>query len=1189
MIALRRTAERPPAPPTGEIAVAAPPSVARSDGGPTLIRLVPAVSAVGALAMTVVLYRAGSPAARSPVFALLPLTMLVSAVVAGRGRGPKDIDDARDDYLDYLAGLRDSVADTAARQRSFLAWAHPEPDALWMLAGSDRMWERRPGDTDFGCVRVGIGPVGLATRLVPPPKDPVRRADPFTEAALSRFLETHATVPEVPVTVPLLGPAPLLLDGEADRVRGLLRAMICQLAMLHGPDAVLIAAVTDAPALWDWLKWLPHHQHPSAVDPTGPLRLTYHSLAAAETALAGRQAVVITDSADAGLTVIAPGAPGAARRLTVTAAALSDPEGARPDFLAIAEAVVCAQQLAGHRRADSGGGGPADWAQLLGIGAIEDHHPADGWDGAPAQRLCVPFGTDPTGGPVRLDIKEPAERGSGPHGLCIGATGSGKSEFLRTLVLGMTVRHSPEDLNLVLVDFKGGATFLGFEQVRHVAAIITNLADEAPLVDRMRDALAGEMHRRQELLRATGVSDIGGYAQARRGAPTTLPALPALLVIVDEFAELLDQQPDFIDTFVALGRLGRSLGMHLLLASQRLEEGRLRGLESHLSYRVCLKTVSAAESRLVLGVPDAHELPNVPGAGFLRTADGQITRFQTAYVSGGCPGALAAPRQARLFTAAPNGPAEPAPEPAGRTVLQTMLERLAGHGPAARRIWLPPLDSSPALGALLDGEHPELSVPIGVVDRPFEQRRDPLLVHLGGAAGHVAVVGAPRSGKSTALSTLIAALSAVHDATRVAFYCVDFGGGALTELGWLPQVGSVAGRGEPDAVARTIAEMEAIVQRRETRREHGDGGPPGDVFLVIDGWAALCREFDREADVEARIIALAGRGLSYGVHVVLSASRWAEIRPALRDLIGTRIELRLGDPAESELDRRQAHRVPPDRPGRGLTAEGLHMLVALPREWEPVRHNAYAAPPIPLLPTLVERADLVAATDDHPVLGAEERGRVTIDFGRQPHLLILGDNECGKSTVLRVLCRELVRTRTADQAQLLVVDYRRSLLGVVDSGHLAGYAMSAAACADPLAGLIDRLARRLPGPDVTPQQLRDRSWWTGPELYVVVDDYDLVATAAGNPLAPLLEYLPQAGDLGLHLVVARRSGGAARSMYEPVLAALHDLGAMGLVMSGDPSDTGLIGSVRPRPLPPGRGTLVTRARGEQLIQVAWEP
>lgn len=1150
-----------------------------------LTRLLPLVMAAGMLAMTAVLYRSGSAVVRSPMFALLPLMMLASAVAAvftGRNRG--DIDDDRDCYLDYLATLRESVAATAQMQRSFLAWAHPDPDALWTLVGSGRMWERRPGDADFGRVRVGIGPAALATRLMPPADEPARRADPVTGAALSRFLDSYATVPEVPITVPLLGQPPLLLDGDRDLARGLLRAMICQLATLHGPDALLIAAVvTDSSGHWDWLKWLPHHQHPSAVDAAGPLRLTYPGLPAADAALAGRPAVVVIDDAASGLSVVEAGARDAnrVRRLRLTATTLNDCDGARPDFLAVADAVVCARRLAGHREGKSGG--PRSWAQLLGLGAVDEFDPAAAWAGTPPQRLCVPIGTDPNGNPVRLDIKEAAERGSGPHGLCIGATGSGKSEFLRTLVLGMTARHSPEDLNLVLVDFKGGATFLGFEQAEHVAAVITNLADEAPLVERMRDALAGEMHRRQELLRAAGASGISGYTHARRAADAALPALPALLVIVDEFSELLDQQPDFIDTFVAIGRLGRSLGIHLLLASQRLEEGRLRGLESHLSYRVCLKTVSAAESRLVLGTPDAYELPTTPGAGFLRTPDGEVRRFQTAYVSGACPAPRPAPREARLFTAAPIGPAAPAPESFGRTVLQATLQRMSGHGPAARQVWLPPLGDSPMLGTLLENDYPALSVPIGIVDRPFEQRRTPLLVRLDGAAGNVAVIGAPRSGKSTTLSTLIAALSASHQ--RVAFYCLDFGGGALSELGWVPQVGSVAGRGQPDLVRATVAEMVAIVTRREAAGDCGDGRAAGDVFLVIDGWAGLCREFD----VEATITALAGRGLSYGVHVVLSASRWAEVRPALRDLIGTRIELRLGDPVESELDRRQAQRVPRDRPGRGLTPEGLHMLVARPQGWQPLQHNDCTAPPIPQLPAMVNRADLAAAAGGQPVLGVDDRGLVTIDFGRQPHLLILGDNECGKTTVLRTLCRELGRTRTVEQAQLLVVDYRRGLLGVVGSGQLAGYAMSAAALTTLVAGLTDRLAARIPGEDVGPQQLRDRSWWAGPDLYVVVDDYDLVATAAGNPLAPLLEYLPHAGDLGLHLVVARRSGGAARSMYEPVLAALHDLGAIGLAMSGDPTDTPLIGSVRPGPLPPGRGTLVSRSGGERLIQVAWEP
>src|SRR5208337_3424028 len=149
-------------------------------------------------------------------------------------------------------------------------------------------------------------------------------------------------------------------------------------------------------------------------------------------------------------------------------------------------------------------------------------------------------------------------------------TGSGKSELLRTVALGMIARNSPEVINLLLIDFKGGATFLDLARSPHVAAVITNLAEEAPLVARMRDALAGEMNRRQQLLGA-GCTGVAAYDRARL-AGRKLTALPTLFIIVDEFSELLSQHPDFADMFVAIGRLGRSLGMHLLLASQRLDE-----------------------------------------------------------------------------------------------------------------------------------------------------------------------------------------------------------------------------------------------------------------------------------------------------------------------------------------------------------------------------------------------------------------------------------------------------------------------------------------------------------------------------------------------------------------------------------------------------------------------------------------
>jgi DNA segregation ATPase FtsK/SpoIIIE, S-DNA-T family len=188
---------------------------------------------------------------------------------------------------------------------------------------------------------------------------------------------------------------------------------------------------------------------------------------------------------------------------------------------------------------------------------------------------------------------------------------------------------------------------------------------------------------------------------------------------------------------------------------------------------------------------------------------------------------------------------------------------------------------------------------------------------------------------------------------------------------------------------------------------------------------------------------------------------------------------------------------------------------------------------------------------------------------------------------LRMLCQEIVRTNSAASAQLVIVDFRRTLLGVVESDHLAAYAMSAAALTVHLPGVLDRLQARMPGADVSQQQLRSRSWWSGPEIYLVVDDYDLVAGADGNPLAPMLDVLPHARDIGLHVVIARRSGGAARAMFDPVLARLRDLGWMGLMMSASPDEGVLIGSVRPSSLPPGRGTLVTRGHPDQLVQVAW--
>jgi S-DNA-T family DNA segregation ATPase FtsK/SpoIIIE len=355
---------------------------------------------------------------------------------------------------------------------------------------------------------------------------------------------------------------------------------------------------------------------------------------------------------------------------------------------------------------------------------------------------------------------------------------------------------------------------------------------------------------------------------------------------------------------------------------------------------------------------------------------------------------------------------------------------------------------------------------------------------------------------------------------------------------------------------------------------------------------------------------LAGRGLTFGFHLLVASSRWADFRAAMRDTFGTRVELRLGDPLDSEIDRRVAALVPTGRPGRGLVSSKLHFLAALPRidgspdtdtlgdGVEDLIKRVSAAwkgqpgPKLRLLPEHVELASLVARVppeDKRVLLGINEKELAPTGLhpDSQPHLLIYGDGQSGKSATLRTYLREVIRTRSPQEAQLVVVDYRRSLLGEVPEDYLLNYLTSATQATPTIKDLTAYLESRIPGPDVTPDQLRTRSWWKGAEVYVVIDDYDLVSTQQSSPITPLQPLMAQSRDVGLHVVVARRSGGAGRASYEAVLQSMRELATPGLMLSGSPDEGILIGTIKPQPLPPGRGRLWTRERGVEVVQIGW--
>ena len=1269
-----RPPRRPgPQPMPGDIAPDAPPEAPEPKEIPLMRLLLPVVMLVAVVGMVAVMVVSG--AGRNPVTFMFPLLMVMSTVgmLAGGGGGAQDVGPARRDYQRHLASIRRAIADAVERQRAHLLHDHPDPRDAWTLAGTDRMWERRRGDADFGAARIGLGPQRPATAVTPPRVAAPEKLDPVSAVALRQVVRAGRAVPGLPVAVDVTAFPIIAVGGPADGARRLLRAMVAQLTATHHPADLTVAFVGPAPD-WEWLKWLPHHCHPSLADDAGHLRLratTWTELAPVLRDLPGDPAVVVIadgagtaagagpldgegpaagigDGVDGGAAVV--GTQGMSvlavtgddraladlatvRGLALTVAggrvwattASGEEDIAEADGLGMASAEVLARRLAAVPVTSAAGGGER-WRDPVLAELDLDPPPAAIAFGPRrgADRLRIPIGVREDGGVLHLDLKESAEGGVGPHGLCIGATGSGKSELLKSIVLALAATHGPDQLNFVLVDFKGGATFLGLEELPHVSAVITNLADELVLVDRMQDAIHGEMTRRQELLRRSGnFPGVAEYEEARRAGRTDLKPLPALLIVVDEFSELLGSRPEFADLFVAVGRLGRSLHMHLLLASQRLEEGRLRGLDSHLSYRIGLKTFSAAESRSVLGVPDAHHLPAQPGAGYLKTDSGAPLRFQAAYVSGPVPhtdaasaGAGAAARAGvAVFTAARSGrivgdgvPAGDAglaggagadaasPPPSGTsrpTVLAATVAAMSGHRRSAHRVWLPPLPARTPLADVADSAAGPLRAVVGLVDKPALQRQDPYLLDLSGTGGHVAIVGAPRSGKTTAARTLVASLALTTRAAALHVHVIDYGAGGLADVAALPHVASVAHRGDVEKLHRVVSAVSGDIARREELfRERGWHSPAAaraagvpDVLLVVDGWPALRQE---HLDLADRVQAMLSDGLSVGVHVALTAHRWTELRPAVRDLLGTRVELRQAEAIDSVVDRKAAKLVP-ESPGRGLAPDGCAVLIADSGAAEIHditgvcrTRGAAPVPPLALLPRRIGWAEAAGAVG----LDEENLAPVRFDPERERHLMVFGSAGSGRTTTLRTVAALLLTSRP--QLKFLVIDYRRGLMELVPQDRLAGYAGSPAVAAPMVAELATALRSRLPGPDITPAQLRARDWWDGPDIAILVDDYDLVAGARGNPLAPLAEFIPHAADIGLHVVVGRRIGGALRALHDPVLGAVKDQGATALILDGTRDDGPLLG-VKPVQRPPGRGSWVVHGRAPRVVQVAAPP
>ena len=884
-------------------------------------------------------------------------------------------------------------------------------------------------------------------------------------------------------------------------------------------------------------------------------------------------------------------------------------------------------------------------AELLGVDDPRAIDPRTAWSPrSPRDFLRVPIGSDDSGATVLLDLKESAQLGVGPHGLCVGATGSGKSELLRTLVAALASTHGPEDLSMILIDYKGGAAFAPFAPLPHVVGLMDNLADDAGLVERARASLAGEVTRRQKQLRDAGSSpDIAHYRRLRAEHPEMAP-MPHLFVIIDEFGELLTASPDLVDLLLTIGRIGRSIGVHLLLSSQRIEAGKLRGLDTYLSYRICLRTFTEAESSTVIGVGDAFHLPAVPGYGYLKVDTSIFTRFRSGFVSGPIDTIDEQPSPEEIEERVPlllptyNGlEAEssvtveddvPEGHTTRATVVDTVVSQLAQAAPVSSPVWLDPLPSRLTLSrlhsaSLRRGRNavpvppvPSVSVPIGIVDDPAQQRQDPWLLDLTLGGGHVSITGAPQSGRTNFLWTLATSAALCLPPSRLAFYGIDATGGGLARLSALPNVGGIATRGDRERMRRVVEEIVTMLDTREQvfsrhridsldvlRNRHATGQIPelasADVVLLIDGLGLLRSDFE---ELEDSLDDILRRGSGLGVHAVMTLSRSNELRMAQQPLVGTRLELRLNDPADSLIARKLSKTLRADVPGRVLTPEQLFAHAALPiADDADTSHGVGTAleelagqiasrwsgerpAPIRMLPEAIDPADLPDGEEEPDLLPLglfqDTMTPINLDLvGRDPHLLVLGDPGCGKSTVLRGVIESLVERHTPDELVIAVYDMRRTTADACPESYLGGHATSAALAEGLSASIAQELERRSAAMSAGEEP-------DGPRIVLVVDDYDILAAGNSNPLAPIIPYLSSARDLRLNVALTRPVAGSSQAMYDQLLQALRNTGATGLLMDGERSEGIVLAGMRAEHLRPGRGWWLRRGARPRLAQVA---
>jgi S-DNA-T family DNA segregation ATPase FtsK/SpoIIIE len=1215
----------------------------------------PLLAMIAPLAMGVVLFLLMHNPMTVIFVALSPLLM-VGTYVDKRFTDRKRLKTQTAEFKKSLSTLATELETAQADERRVRLGEVPSTTEA-VAAGFNRdplLWSRRPEHATFLTVRVGTGAAPSRTTLTMPPRGKaVAEHWSELEAVRARFAE----VTGVPVLVDLRVSGAIGVAGPRGMVDDVARALIAQLVCLHSPAELVLTAIasSQSSARWDWLKWLPHVA--SAHSPLSGPHLAASPAAAIgivtrlEELVAERRktgdrrstpmpAVVLVAEDDAQadrgrLVRLAEEGPAVGVHVLWCSASVDALPAVCRSFVSLTSPetparvgvvqdgvwseVVCeglgldvATDLARRMAAVVDAGAPViDESDLpravsfLGIAGpeiAEDPTAVIGrWretgslldrSGAPAVRrrtdasLRALVGQG-SAGEFLLDL-----RGQGPHALVGGTTGAGKSEFLQAWVLGMAAAHSPDRISFLFVDYKGGAAFADCVELPHSVGLVTDLSPH--LVRRALTSLRAELRRREHLLNRKKVKDL--LALERIGDPETPPAL---VIVVDEFAALVTEVPEFVDGMVDVAQRGRSLGLHLILATQRPAGVIKDNLRANTNLRVALRMADEHDSTDVLGSPLAAAFdPSVPGRGAVRTGPGRIAVFQTGYVGGrssSVPVKAAVGIESLVFGPGESWDVPAAPDSAGaadddgptdvtRTVRTIAAAARSAAVPAPRRPWLPELAPVYDLAGLAPETDSLLA--LGMLDVPADQAQN--TVHIRpDQDGSIVIFGTSGSGKSTALRTLAVGAGMSTRRGPVHVYGLDFGSGGLNMLEPLPHVGSVIDGSDTERVGRLLRQLRTTLEERSARyaqaratsiteyRALAQRPDEPRILVLLDGLSAFREAYETEpgrAQAWAAFQRVVAEGRPLGLHVAMTAERPGALPTSLAGSVQRRLVLRQADEnAYGVLDVPKDVLSPQSPPGRGVmsgTTEELQVAVlggSANASEQAARIDELAAamrtdgvteaPAVHRLASFIELSTLPSAVDGMPVLGVADDTLEPIGFSPHGTFLLAGLPGSGRTTVLTTLATTL--RRFAPEAPLYYVGNRRSPV------HAAEVWTEVAVTPDDAAALAKSLLPVLGEP--TP---------TGCGVILVIES---ITDFLGGPAEQALTEAVKAARRNDHFVIAESETSTWGSAW-PLVAEVRN-GRRGLVLQPDHLDgDGLFRTAFPRmsraEFPPGRGVFV---------------